>query len=62
MTLLSVVKEATDIYTTYGVTGLIVLIALTVGYFGLKKVFDKSKNSTTSALEQGFTKMSESLS
>ena len=39
MTLLSVVKEATDIYATYGVTGLIVLIALTIGYFALKKVF-----------------------
>jgi hypothetical protein len=62
MTLLSVVKEATDIYTTYGITGLIVLIALTIGYFALKKVFEKSKNSTTSAIENGFTKMSESLS
>ena len=62
MTLLSVVKEATDIYATYGVTGLIVLIALTIGYFALKKVFEKSKNSTTSAIENGFTKMSESLS
>jgi len=62
MALLSVVKEATDIYATYGVTGLIVLIALTVGYFGLKKVFEKSKNSTTSAIENSFSKMSESLS
>lgn len=62
MTLLSVVKEATDIYATYGVTGLIVLIALTIGYFALKKVFEKSKNSTTTAIENSFTKMSESLS
>lgn len=62
MTLLTVVKEATDIYATYGVTGLIVLIALTIGYFALKKVFEKSKNSTTSAIENSFTKMSETLS
>lgn len=62
MTLLSVVKEATDIYATYGVTGLIVLIVLTIGYFGLKKLFEKSKNSTTSAIENSFTKMSETLS
>lgn len=62
MTLLSVVKEATDIYATYGVTGLIVLITLTIGYFGLKKLFEKSKTSTTSAIESSFTKMSETLS
>lgn len=62
MTLFTVVKEATDIYATYGVTGLIVLIALTIGYFALKKVFEKSKNSTTSAIENSFTKMSETLS
>ena len=62
MTLLSVVKEATYVYATYGVTGLIVLIALTIGYFALKKVFEKSKNSTTSAIENSFSKMSETLS
>lgn len=62
MFFLTVVKEATDIYATYGVTGLIVLIALTIGYFALKKVFEKSKNSTTSAIENSFTKMSETLS
>lgn len=62
MTLLTVVKEATDIYATYGVTGLIVLIALTIGYFGLKKLFEKSKNNTTTAIESSFTKMSETLS
>lgn len=62
MTLLTIVKEASDVYATYGVTGLIVLIALTVGYFALKKVFEKSKTSTTSAIENSFSKMSETLS
>ena len=62
MTLLTIVKEASDVYATYGVTGLIVLISLTVGYFGLKKVFEKSKTSTTSAIENSFSKMSETLS
>lgn len=62
MTVLTIVKEASDVYATYGVTGLIVLISLTVGYFGLKKVFEKSKTSTTSAIENSFSKMSETLS
>lgn len=62
MTLLTVVKEANDIFATYGWPGLIVLIALTIGYFGLQKLFKDSKSHTNSALEKGFTEASMSLS
>lgn len=62
MTFLSIVKDTSDVYATYGWTGLIVIIALTVGYFGIKKLFEKSKESTSSAIDKSFVKMTESLS
>lgn len=62
MTFLSIVKDTTEVYTSFGWTGILVLVVLTVGYFGIKKLFEKTKNSTADAINKSFIKMSESLS
>lgn len=62
MTLLTVVKETADVFSTYGWPGIIVVIALTIGYFALKKLFKESKSYTSNTIEKGFTEMSTSLS